>query len=95
MYILMRVSAVNDYEILINYFNNTHWEKFGYINFRTFANTIAYQLNTDNDYIIRKSFNTLMKLGFIERINIPKRYVYRYYNPEVEMNPKTYIIHFD
>ena len=86
----MRLTPINDYEIMINYFNSHNWEKF-----RTYANTISYQLRTDNDYQIRKVFNNLMKLGFIEKINITKKYVYRYYNPEVDMHPKEFVITFD
>tara|TARA_R110000824_G_scaffold42883_4_gene125658 strand:+ start:9188 stop:9451 length:264 start_codon:yes stop_codon:yes gene_type:complete len=77
---------INNYEIMINFFNKNKWEQFGYVNFRTFANRIEYELKIKNDYQIRKIFILLKKLGYIVKINIPRKYLYRYDNLE---HPKT------
>ncbi len=91
----MKLSILNDYEIMINHFIKLNWEKFGYINFRTFANSIKVTLNQQNEYIIRKIFNNLMQLNYIEKINQDHKYLYKFNNPENDRFGKQIIITFD
>lgn len=84
----MRLSMINEYEIVINDFNKNRWERYGYINYRTYANRIGHELRTKNEYQIRKVFYTLIKLGFIEKTKIPRRYLYKYNNPYHDRYPK-------
>jgi hypothetical protein len=91
----MRISAINDYEIVLNDFIKNRWDKFGYLNYRTFARRIIILIKNDNEYRVRKVFNTLIQLGYILRINKPKKYLYKCYNPDIDNAPKKFIIHFD
>ena len=86
---------INSYEVICNHFIKNDWDKFGYMNFRTFANSIKYHLKEENEYIIRKIFNNLLVLQYIEKINIPHTYLYRFNNPERKSNDNKVIIYFD
>ncbi len=91
----MLLSMINDYEVAVNLFIKHNWQDFGYINFRTYANCIRYNLHENNEYIIRKIFNNLLKLNYIEKINIPHKYIYKFNNPERPQFADPIIIHFD
>jgi hypothetical protein len=53
----MKLSILNDYEIMINHFIKLNWEKFGYINFRKFANLMQLnyieKINQDHKYLYK------------------------------------------
>ena len=86
---------INDYEVACNHFIKKNWERFGFMNFRTFANSIKYHLKEDNEYIIRKIFNNLLILEYIEKINIPHKYLYKFNNPEKKRTDNKIIIYFN
>ena len=91
----MKLSMINDYEVASNHFIKYKWNKFGYMNFRTFANAIKYHLNEKNEYNIRKIFNNLLSLRYIEKIKIPNKYIYKFNNPYDNPYEKKIIITFD
>ena len=90
----MKLSILNDYEIMINYFNKLRWERFGYTNYRTFANKIGYKLNTKNEYEIRKTFYILVKQNFIEKTKQKGKYLYKYNNPYYERFERIIVLDF-
>ena len=91
----MRLNILNEYEVCINYFNDTRWEKNGYINYRTYANKIGHLINSDNEYEIRKIFYKLVKLNFIEKTDEKRKYLYKYNNPYFARFPPVIILDFN
>lgn len=91
----MLLSMINDYEVAANFFIKHNWEQFGYMNFRTYANSISFHLNENNEYIIRKIFNNLLYLNYIEKINIKHKYIYKFNNPERTRYADKIIINWD
>ena len=90
----MRLNVLNDYEICINYFNDTRWERNGYINYRTYANKISHLINNDNEYEIRKIFYKIVKLQFIQKTTEKRKYLYKYNNPYHERFPPVITLDF-
>jgi len=93
----IRLSMINDYEIVLNYFIKHRWERYGYLSYRVYALRIRHELNLgkeNKDYKSRIIFNSLKTLGFIEKVNIYNRYIYRFNNPEYPRKLKNVTIHF-
>lgn len=94
----VRLSMINDYEVMINYFIKHRWEKYGYLSYRVYALRIKTELDNSHDnpdYRARLVFNSLKTLGFIEKVNIHNRYIYRFNNPEHELQRKNIVLNFD
>ena len=86
---------INDYEIVINYMIKMRWEKFAYMNYRTYANRIKHEIRDDNEYTIRTVFQTLVDLKYIEKIAKRGKYLYKFNNPMYPRFEKLIILNFD
>ena len=91
----MKLSMINDYEIVINYLLSRRWEKCGYLNYRTYANRIKYETKENNEYVIRKIFGILVKLNYIEKVKAKSKYLYKFNNPYFARFDKIIILYFD
>ena len=88
-------NMINDYEIIINYFIDNNFEMNQYNNFKFYAFYIKLIFKTKNKYDIRKIFFILVELGYFKKIDKPRTYKYKFFNPYKRINQKFLECNFD
>lgn len=95
-------SMVNDYEKVLNYFENRNIENLGFLKYKYFKGIIKYCFDYISDYETRKIFFQIEKLGFFERRRVKngaRSFEYRFVNPQERVeddsgNSKVFVLYF-
>ncbi len=89
------INMINDYEVIINYFINENFEFNQYQTYRFFYHYIKKKFKYKSKYEIKKIFFYLLELGYLKKIDKPKKYSYKFINPYKRINRKFFEITFD